>query len=507
MTFHAVTRLDQLSDDQGLRVQAGAEEIVLVRHAGEVRAFQANCPHAGAPLEEGAVCEGYLICPWHKAAFAIDSGQVYEPPALSDLARYPTRVEDGTVWVDDEPLAPARPSGRQDARSFVVIGAGAAGAAAVASLRTRGFAGQLTWIDQERHPAYDRTSLSKFVLSGEMAPEDIPPLLEGNVQRTNHLRRLHAKVRSIEPAKRRINLADGQTLTYDAALLATGGKPQRPDIPGAQLPGAFVLRSREDAEQLLALAEPGQVAVIVGDSFIGLEAASALRKYGMQVHVVARHEVPLVRQVGERIGRALRDWHERHGVVFHAPGEPVRLEGDTEVQALVLDTGDRIDTRLVLFGTGVKPGTGLVRGLELAQDHSVKVDAGMRAAQGLWAAGDMVTFPLAGHPVRIEHWRVAQQQARIAAANMLGEKLEYADVPFFWTYHHGRTYEVLGHASDWERIEWVGAPEGERFIALLCVNEQVQGVVACEYSRAMAALSQRMKRPLPVAQALALISA
>ncbi|HKS12053.1 MAG TPA: FAD-dependent oxidoreductase, partial [Pseudomonas sp.] len=361
MTLHAVARLDQLNDAQGLRVQAGAEEIVLLRHAGEVRAFQANCPHAGAPLEEGAVCEGYLVCPWHKAAFAVDSGQVCEPPALSDLARYPTKVEDGTVWVDDEPLAPARPSLRQDARSFVVIGAGAAGAAAVASLRARGFAGQLTWIDQERHPAYDRTSLSKFVLSGEMAPEDIPPLLEGNVQRINHLRRLHAKVRSIEPARRRINLADGQTLTYDAALLATGGKPQRPDIPGAQLSGAFVLRSREDAEQLLAVAEPGQVAVIVGDSFIGLEAASALRKYGMQVHVVARHEVPLVRQVGERIGRALRDWHERNGVVFHAPGEPARLEGDAEVQAVVLDTGERIDTRLVLFGTGVKPATGLVR--------------------------------------------------------------------------------------------------------------------------------------------------
>ncbi|CAG8863334.1 3-phenylpropionate/cinnamic acid dioxygenase ferredoxin--NAD(+) reductase component [Pseudomonas fluorescens] len=507
MTFHAVAQLDQLSDDQGMRVQAGAEEIVLVRHAGEVHAFQANCPHAGAPLEEGAICEGYLICPWHKAAFALDSGLVCEPPALSDLARYRTKVEDGTVWVDDQQLVPAQPSSRDDARSFVVIGAGAAGAAAVSSLRARGFGGQLTWIDAERHPAYDRTSLSKFVLSGEMSPEEIPPLLEGNVQRNTKLRRVHGKVRSIEPANRRINLADGQTLTYDAALLATGGKPQRPDIPGAQLQGAFVLRSRDDAEQLLASAQPGQTAVLIGDSFIGLEAASALCKYGMRVHVAARHEVPLVKQVGERIGRALRSWHESNGVVFHTPREPVRLEGESEVQAVMLDNGERIETRLVLFGTGVKPATGLVRGLELADDQSIKVDAGMRAAEGLWAAGDMVTFPLAGRPVRIEHWRVAQQHARIAAANMLGEKLEYADVPFFWTYHHGRTYEVLGHASDWQRIEWVGAPESERFIALLCVDEQVQGVVACEHSRAMAALSQRMKRPLPVEEALALISA
>lgn len=506
MTLHAVAQVSQLSDEHGLRVQAGAEEVILVRHGGQVRAYQANCPHAGAPLEEGALCDGQLICPWHKSAFTLDSGTVCEPPALSDLKRYRTTVQEDTVWVDDEAMESPKPALRPDSRSFVVIGAGAAGAAAVSRLRAEGYAGQLIWIDQERHRAYDRTSLSKFVLAGEMAPEEVPPLLERSFYRNANVLRLHGKVRSIDAGKRRIHLADGQALAYDAALLATGGKPQRPDIPGAHLPGVFVLRSRGDAEQVIAAAEPGEPAVIVGDSFIGLEAAAALHAYGLKVHVVARHDVPLAKQIGERIGRALRGWHEQHGVVFHSPTEPVRLEGESEVQAVVLENGERIETRLVLFGTGIKPATAMVRGLELAEDQSLKVDGGMQVTEGLWAAGDMVTFPLAGRPVRIEHWRVAQQQACIAAVNMLGKHVEYADVPFFWTYHHGRTYDVLGHAHAWNRIEFIGEPEGERFIALLCVDEQVEAVVACDHARDTAALSQRMKRPLSISEARRLIS-
>lgn len=129
----------------------------------------------------------------------------------------------------------------------------------------------------------------------------------------------------------------------------------------------------------------------------------------------------------------------------------------------------------------------------------------MRAADGLWAAGDIATFPLAGRPVRIEHWRLAQQHAVIAAANMLGEQRQYDDVPFFWTYQHGRTYEVLGHARDWDHIEFVGQPEQGDFIALQCVGDQVEAVIAKGYSDAMAQLSQRMKRPLSLTEARTLI--
>ena len=507
MTQHAVARLEQLEQQRPLRVQVGSEEVILLRQGDQVHAYQANCPHAGAPLEEGTVYGGLLICPWHKAAFAVDEGAVCEPPALCDLRRYPTQVKGGEVWVDDQPLPESQPPRHSDARCFVVIGAGAAGCAAVATLLGRGFGGRLVWIDQERQPAYDRTSLSKFVIAGEMSPDEVPALLEADDLRQGHLQRVHGKVRLLDTGKRQVLLADGQRIDYDHALLATGGKPLRPAIAGAQLSGVCVLRSRDDAAHLLDSAEPGQPVVIVGDGFIGLEAASALRKYGMQVHVVSRHQVPLAKQLGERIGRSIRELHQRKGVIFHGPTEVERIEGSDKVEAVLLANGERLPTSLVLLGTGVKPATGFIQGVQLADDHSLLVDARMLAAEGLWAAGDIATFPLAGQPVRIEHWRLAQQHGVIAAANMLGERSRYDDVPFFWTYQHGRTYEVLGHGRNWNRIEYVGEPEQGDFIALQCIDDQVEAVIAKGYGRAMAVLSQRMKRPLSSKDARELIDA
>jgi NADPH-dependent 2,4-dienoyl-CoA reductase/sulfur reductase-like enzyme/nitrite reductase/ring-hydroxylating ferredoxin subunit len=499
MTQHAVARLDQLDPNRPLRVQAGSEELILIRQGDLVHAYQANCPHAGAPLEEGVICSGLLVCPWHKAAFAVDEGAVCEPPALADLRRYRAWVKGDEVWVDDQPLAKAEPPRHSDARCFVVVGAGAA------TLLRHGFAGRLVWLDQEHQPAYDRTALSKFVIAGQMPPDEVPALLEADDLRKGHLIRQHGKARTLNSEKRQIILADGQHIDYDACLLATGGKAQRPALPGADLPGVFTLRSREDAALLLDAAEPGQPVVIVGDGFIGLEAAAALRKYGLQVHLVTRHEVPLAKQLGERIGRSIRELHERKGVVFHGPTEVERFEGQGKVEAVLLADGERLQTPLVLLGTGVKPATAYVQGVALADDKSLPVNAEMRAAPGLWAAGDIATFPLAGRPVRIEHWRLAQQHGVIAAANMLGEQRRYEDVPFFWTYQHGRTYEVLGHARDWNRIEYVGQPEQGDFVALQCVDEQVEAVIAKGYSDAMAQLSQRMKRPLRLDEALKLI--
>ncbi|MGC1331129.1 FAD-dependent oxidoreductase [Pseudomonas sp.] len=505
MALHAVAHLDQLDERHATRVKAGEQDVVLLRVGDNVRAFQADCPHAGAPLDEGAVCEHRLICPWHKAAFAVDDGEVCEPPALSRLTRYPAHVQKGEVWVDDQPQPAPVPTPREPARSLVIVGGGAAGAAAVARLDSKGFAGRLVWVDAQESPSYDRTALSKFVIAGDMPAEQTPALLDEQTQASPNLLHLHATVSHIDAKAKAITLADGQQLAYDGALVATGGIAQRPDIPGALLPGTHVLRSRDHAAQLLDAARQARRVVIIGSSFIALEAASALCQLGVQVHVVSRHAVPMAKVLGDEIGRALRDLHQQHGVVFHAPTEPVAVEGDTHVQTVLLANGERLATDLVLFGTGVKPATDLLKGLPLAQDQSLLVDTHLSAAEGLWAAGDMVTFPFNGQAVRIEHWRVAQQQAWVAVDNLLGDAQVYADVPFFWTYHHNKTLEVLGHASDWDHTTLEGDLPRFQFIALHCRADQVLAVVACGYSRAMAALAQRMKQPLGREQAQALI--
>ncbi|AOS40104.1 MULTISPECIES: apoptosis inducing factor family protein [Pseudomonas] len=505
MSLHQVARFADVREDRGLEVKINDTSILLLRSGDQVRAFQGKCPHAGAPLAKGAVCHGRLICPWHKAAFRAEDGALCEPPALDSLARYHVEVREGDVWVDDQPLPTDKVPPADDARTFVIIGAGAAGTACAAALREKGFGGRILMIDREAEAGYDRTVLSKYVLAGDMAVNETSPLRDETYFTQQRIERLHGEVTHLDPDARHIQLADGRSLDYDAALIATGGVPKMPALPGIDLPQVFVLRSIAHARQILDTVRPRQQAVIIGDSFIAMEVASSLRKRELNVTVLARHPVPFAAQLGESVGQAILARHRANGVVYRSDSEAAQIEGAGKVEAVVLDNGQRVAADLVIIGVGVRPATEPFAALPREQDQSLSVDAGMRVTDGLWAVGDIATFPLNGQPQRIEHWRLAQQQARIAAANMLGGDEHYLDVPFFWTYHFGKRYDYLGHAEHWDEVEFKGTPEHPPFIALLGKDGLVAAAVACDEGRAMAALAQRMKQPLPVDEAWRLI--
>lgn len=511
MPLHRVANLTELHRDRGLQVEFGETKALLVLDGDEVHAFQAFCPHAGAPLADGAICNGHLICPWHKAEFSIDDGHLCEPPALDALTRYPVQVIDGHVHVDDLQMTAHAPTRAEDTRRFVIIGAGAAGTAAACALREKGFNGELLLIDREAAPGYDRTALSKFVLSADMPADEVPALRDDAFYLNNHIQRIHGEVMKLDAVNKRVTLADGRRFDYDAALVTTGGEPRALSLAGADLPQVLTLRSRDDASRILAAVRPGGHALIVGDSFIGLEAASALRAQGVAVTVLARHEVPFAGQLGERIGKALRTLHEQNGVLFRTHVDISRFEGAEEngsqvLKTAVLSNGERVPVDLALVGVGVNPVTHFIDGIHLEDDGSMSVDDGMRAGKDLWAAGDIATFPLNHHPRRIEHWRLAQQQARIAAGNMLGEGRHYTDIPYFWTYHFEKRLDCLGHAEDWDDIVYLGEPERFDFLALICKQGVVAAVVSCERERPTAMLAERMKQPLFKDEALMLIN-
>lgn len=505
--MYPVARLADLREDRGTAVKIEDTEILLLRVGGEARAFQAKCPHAGAPLADGAVCQGRLVCPWHKASFAVEDGSLCEPPALDALQRYPVEVRDGEVLVSREPLPAQAAESRPDDRLFVIVGAGAAGTAAAAALREFGYGGRLLLIGREPGEPYDRTALSKFVLQGDKAPDEAPPLREPEFFRQQRIERLHAEVTRLDPQTRQLELANGQTLSYEGCVLATGGEPKPLDVPGAQLEGIHLLRTRADAAAILAELPAEGRAVIVGASFIGLEAASALRKQGLAVDVVSPASLPFVKQMGETLGQHFKTLHEANGVTFHAPSEVVGFTGDAHVRQVSLKDGSQLPADLVLVGTGITPATTFLTDLLLADDGSVPVDAELRAAEGLYAVGDLATFPFAGQPTRIEHWRLAQQHGRLAARNLLGHAERYADVPFFWTLHHGKRYEYLGHPRHWDDMHLDGSLGDQTFVALLLAEDRVVGVVACQRERATAILAQRMRQPLGRAEALDIVQA
>ncbi|THF26347.1 pyridine nucleotide-disulfide oxidoreductase [Pseudomonas atacamensis] len=507
MSLHRVARFDDVPQDRGLQVEIGDCKIVLLRANGELRAFQGLCPHAGAPLAEGAMCHGRLICPWHKAAYRAEDGGLCEPPSLDSLKRYPLELRGDEVWVDDQPLPDPHTPPADDPRTFVVVGAGAAGTACAAALREKGFGGRIVLVDGEPGAGYDRTVLSKFVLAGEMSPKEVPPLRDEAFYQAQRIERLQSEVTSLDAPGKTLHLNNGGILRYDAAVLATGGAPNPLKLPGAELANVFVLRSKAQAEQIINAAQPGQRAVIIGDSFIALECASALREFGLDVTVLARHAIPFAKQFGEAVGKAIRALHEEHGVKFISEHEATQILGEDKVEGVLLDNGLRLAADLVLAGVGVHPATEPFESLPKEEDQSLRVDDGMRVSGGLWAIGDIATFPLNGQPTRIEHWRLAQQHARIAAANMLGGEEHYLDVPFFWTYHFGKNYNYLGHAQEWDQVEFSGEPEQPPFIGLFAKDGIVVAAVACDKQRAMALLAERMKQPLQMKEAWTLIQA
>jgi NADPH-dependent 2,4-dienoyl-CoA reductase/sulfur reductase-like enzyme/nitrite reductase/ring-hydroxylating ferredoxin subunit len=502
-SMQQAARLDDIPEDHGIRVTLSNTPILLVRQGGRVHAFSADCPHAGAPLEEGAVCNGRIVCPWHKGTFAVEDGTVIEPPPLIGLKRYPVTVENGNVLVSPEAMTTPARIPAADTRTMAIIGAGAAGAAACTALREGGFNGRIVLIGPEPGEPYDRTALSKFVASGDMPPGEVPSLLPEGFATKQRIERIEAQVVKLDAASKRIDLPNELALHYDAALICTGGSPKPMDVPGANLRRVHVLRSRDDAAALEASLEGATKAVVVGASFIGLEVASSLKKRGLDVTVIAPGKIPLARQFGDELGLMFQRLHEKNGVVFRMKSKVKAFIGDDVVHDVELGGGELIPADVVIVGTGIRPATDFLQGITLADGGGIKVDTAMRAAPGIYAAGDVAQFPLprADQTLRIEHWRVAQQHARVAALNMAGGDVHYTGVPYFWTYHFGKRFEYLGHATEHDDVVIDGDLDAQVFIAYLVKNGKVAAVVACDREAPTAKLAEAMRSTLTLDEA------
>ncbi len=513
-----VARLADLPPGTLRKVAAAGREVLLVRSdAGEVRAFGTKCPHAGAPLEKAALCGDRLVCPWHKGCLSSDTGAILEPPPLEALRRYPLEIVDGEVNVDfsrglqearapgDGPVAPHR------AETFVILGGGPAGASAAQHLRALGFAGRLLMVSREERKPYDRTLLSKMYLSRQAGPEKLP-LRPENFYPENRVEWVNGAVVSMDAVRRELTFADGvPPVRYDRLLLATGGTPKKVEVPGAQ-PAPLLLRSVEDADAISAACDSARHVVLIGSSFIAMEVASALRERDLEVTVVAREKVPFSKQLGPEMGKLLLDKHLSRGVRFQAERKISRARPVGRQQILELDNGETLVADVLVSGVGVAPGTDYVRGVDLAPDGGVSVDDRLRVLglDGVYAAGDIAVFPLprSGQRVRIEHWRVAQEHGRVAAANMLGLDRPYDGLPYFWTYHYGVRYEYLGHPAEWDDVEVDGNPQADDFAAFYVKDGRCVGAFSANRETGTGRLFDRLQRagPPTVGEAKALVA-
>jgi NADPH-dependent 2,4-dienoyl-CoA reductase/sulfur reductase-like enzyme len=436
--------------------------------------------------------------------FCLKDGAVNEPPALDGLARHAIEIDGDDVLVSPDAMDAASEVDHLGGGQVLVLGSGAAGTAAAAALRDAGFSGAITLIGEEALEPYDRTVLSKFVLN-DMPVSDVPALRPPGYWASQRIERLEAKIAGIDAAGKKVRLSDGRVLDYDTAVLATGAVANVPNISGVTLSGVHKLRDRGDAAFIVASARPGANVVVVGSSFIGLEAASALRERGLNVTVVGPEAIPFEKQFGPEIGSMFRHLHEANGVRFRLQAKVEAFTGTETVDGVLLDGGERLAADLVVLGVGVSPATSFVEGVRKADDGGIVVDGTLRAADGLYAVGDCAAFPFNGDQIRIEHWRVAQQHGRIAAANIAGKSQHYDLVPFFWTHHFGKTFEYIGHPDGWDRLHIDGDLNEQNFIALQIQDDHVAGVIACQRERTTAILVERMREPLTFSEAIGLI--
>ncbi len=436
------------------------EGVVLARSGDAFFAVGAECTHYHAPLADGLVVGATVRCPWHHACFGLATGEPLRAPALDPVACWRVERKGDTVFVREKLPSPAsKPAPATGPRSVVIVGGGAAGLAAADTLRKEGYDGALTLISADASAPYDRPNLSKDFLAGN-APADWIPLRTPEYYAERRIALvLGARVTSLGLGEKRALVEGGASYAWDALLLATGADPVRLPVEGATEGQIHYLRTFADSQALVARATGAKRIVVVGASFIGLEVAGSLRKRGIEVHVVAPESQPLERILGAELGRLVRKLHEDHGVVFHL-GETVKR---VDARAVALSGGAVVDADLLVLGVGVRPSTALAEQAGLTMDRGVRVDACLEtSAPGVFAAGDIARWPdpHTGEAIRVEHWVVAERQGQVAAQNILGRKVPFDAVPFFWSQHYDTQISYVGHAEKWDAVEVDGGLDG-----------------------------------------------
>lgn len=464
--FAAGIDASQLADGTMIGGRVGDDAVLLARVGGRCFAIGATCTHYGGPLAEGLLDGAIVHCPWHHARFDLRTGIASGPPAIDPVPCWRVEEKDGRVRVLEK-QPPAAPPQAPDARrattpeSVVIIGAGAAGVIAADTLRREGYAGPITIIDSDNDAPTDRPNLSKDYLSGN-APEEWMPMRPGSFfsDRGIGLRR-GARAASLDLGAKRVLLEDGESLGYGALLLATGATPVRLPLPTTGKLPMFTLRTLGDSRAIIRAAEQageGARVVVIGASFIGLEAAASLRARQLEVHVVAPEPRPLERVLGPAMGDWVRALHEAQGVIFHLGQKPRELTDD----AVVLENGERLPATFVVVGVGVRPNVELAEKAGLAIDRGIVVNEYLEtSATGIYAAGDVARYPdpITGAKIRVEHWVAAEREAQTAARNILGAKERFTAVPFFWSAHYDATISYVGHAERWDSIAVDGSIE------------------------------------------------
>ena len=329
-----------------------------------------------------------------------------------------------------------------DPRSIVIIGAGECGIRAALTLRDEGYTGEIALIHGEAVEPYEKPPLSKPGLEGI----SIKPISGTDRVLKENIAVYHdQRVTTIERATKSVSLTNGEMISYDRLLLATGARPRALMIDGHEIQQARLFRDYSDAKAFFDVLSPDYRLTIIGGGFIGLELAAAARQRRVQTTVIESATRLLGRAVPEGLAARIEARHREEQVHFHI-GQSVSSISPT--RKVTLADGTEIMSDIILAGIGSIPNTELAEQCRLTIDNGVVVDATFRTSDpDIFAAGDCCSFPHALYGMkrmRLESWRAAQEQGAHAARAMLGASDPYQSVPWFWSDQYDLTLQIAG---------------------------------------------------------------
>ena len=339
--------------------------------------------------------------------------------------------------------------------TVVIVGGGHAGGQAAASLRQEGYDGELILVADEPHIPYQRPPLSKQYLAGEYGLERVYLRPAKFYESKDVAVYTGVRVMCIDADRRRLECDDGETLTYDKLLLATGARPRRLDAEGGELSGVFYLRTIADVDAIRRDFLPGRRIAIVGGGYIGLEVAAVAIEMGLQVTVLEMEDRILGRVTTPEMSAFYHDLHTSKGVAIRTGVRAQSFAGSNgRLEGVVCRDGEVVHADLAVVGIGIVPNVELAEAAGLDCDNGIVVDAYTRTADpNIHAVGDCTNHPnpLLGRRLRLESVPNAMEQSRVAAANLAGAAKTYAAVPWFWSDQYDLKLQMVGFPADADR--------------------------------------------------------
>ncbi|XP_078523164.1 apoptosis-inducing factor 3 isoform X2 [Lissotriton helveticus] len=510
----SVCHVKDLENGQMREVDLGCGKALLIKQNGEYYATGHKCPHYGAPLVKGVLSKGRVRCPWHGACFNISTGDIEDFPGLDGLPRFQVRIEKERVHIraSKQALQSQRRTKvmakcislnnyNTSTTNVLIIGAGPAGLMCAETLRQEGFSDRIVMCTTEKHLPYDRPKLSK---SMDTHPDQLV-LRSKEFFHTHDIEVLtETQVAALDIKNKTALFKSGFKMEYNKLLIATGSTPKTLTCKGKELDNVFTIRTPEDANWVVKLAM-SKNAVIIGASFLGMEVAAYLCDKAHSVSVVELEDLPFKKFLGEKVGRVILKLFESKRVKFYLQTEVSELrEQEGKLKEVVLKSGKVLRADVCVIGIGASPTTAFLKqsGILIDTRGFIPVNKMMQTnSPGVFAAGDVVTFPLTfrnNKKVNVPHWQMAHMQGRIAALNMLAQGVEINTVPYLWTAMFGKSIRYAGHGEGFDDVIIQGDIDELTFVAFYTRNEEVIAVASMNYDPIVSKVAEVMASGKPI---------